>query len=421
MPVELEHSWFRNFDTRDVFIAILIVSVSIGPEIPIATLSSGTEFTLRFEDLLLVVVGFVWILQPDWSKQVRLPGFYKYFGILVVIIGIVSVLNIFLSGLPPLRATFYLLKQVEVMLIGTLVLVVVKKDHHLKTVNIALIIAGSLNALWAFYQIAIGDFGPFFFTADLNVGRYGTSLVGQPAVLASGGYYIPVICLTAANVLTRETWREKLLFGGLFLGFFGAMAGAVSRSSILGSIGGVAVLVVLFGNLNIRKYAKVGIPSLASASFLLYLLPVPVFERFANASQGIAVRLQQWIPLLREVFPRAIIGWGAGSIQSMLGYAEAHNYFIRILIIGGVASLAVFLLLLLMICRQSYFLVARTEIHHRKTIAMTAIGTTVAYSIVAVFQDAFLNVMISEMFWITTGAMAAALILKEDFQTSNSR
>lgn len=395
---------------RDYLLAIIILGVSVSPEIPVPAIP-GLGITIRFEDILLVTVGLAWLVWPRWGKRVSIPGFFKYFALYLMLAATLSVINGVVNDLPLLRSLFYLLKQLEVMLLGILVLALVSSDRNLKTISDLLLFAALLNAIWAFYQIGTGDFGPVFFTADLNKWRYGTSLIGQPSVLASGGYYLPAICLATANVLTHDRWRSKLGYGLLCGLFFVAMGGAVSRASILASFTAITLLVLLFSETSPRKYFAILIPSMAASGLILSLLSIPLIPRFLNAANGIKVRMTQWVPLVQDAFPQILIGHGAASMLPFFGNAESHNFFIRTMVVGGVLGFLLFILLLLTVCKHSVYLVNNTSSHYRKTLAMTALGVTVGYSIIALFQDAFLNVKIAEMFWISAGAMGGGLIL----------
>jgi hypothetical protein len=67
-----------------------------------------------------------------------------------------------------------------------------------------------------------------------------------------------------------------------------------------------------------------------------------------------------------------------------------------------------------MICRNSHHLATTSSEIHRKTLAMTAIGTTAGYATIGLFQDVLLNVLLAELFWMIVAAMVASKLIQED-------
>lgn len=409
--MSFERPNYNNFGLRDAYIIIVLSVISISPEIPVGSLSPGTEFTIRIEDLLLVVTGIVWLANPNWKKRFKLPNFFKYFSIYLVLVACISIGNSIYTDLSILRSAFYLLKHFEVMLFGVLVIAAVEDNRQLKTLRSAIIATALLNAAWAFYQIFTGDYGPLLHTANLTKARYGTSLIGQPTVVASGGYYIPAISIVVATIVTNERIRSRLSYLTICAVLLIAMAGAVSRASILGSIAAIFVIAGIYGGFRVWDSVKYFTPIFVITTAVLSVMSLPIIHRFLNAASGIITRLHFWAPLIEEAFPRAIIGWGAGSIY-LLTYEEAHNYFLRTLIVSGIAGLFLFILFLTSICKYSHLLAVNSTSPIRRTLAMTALGTALGFSIIGLFQDSLLNVKIAEMFWITVGGLSASLILE---------
>jgi hypothetical protein len=396
---------------RDFLLGIVIIAVSISPEIPVPIIPA-VDFTLRLEDILISIFIPTWFLLS--GDSILILRLYRYFLAYIILALAISIVGSVLNELFLIRSVFYLLKQLEVMIIGVFVSVVAKYDRNLKSIIDLLIFAALINSIWALYQIGTGDFGPLFYTAEIDKWRYGTSLIGQPAVLSSGAYYIPAICLSTANILTQNRRKYKMMYFFLLILFFIAMGGSVSRASILGSLGAVTVLVFTFSGISLRRRIHYVIFSITFSGLFLYLIGnytrIAVIGRFMKASQGVQVRVTQWVLIFQNGFPQILIGYGAASISLLSNQQESHNFFIRTIAVAGVPGFILFITLILTICRSSFYLVNNGSSHYQKTIAMTALGVTVGYSIVALFQDAFVNVKIAEMFWISIGAMGAGLI-----------
>jgi hypothetical protein len=392
-----------------IIIFTIIVGSSVTPEIPITQLS-GVDITLRIEDIALPPIFFMLLLV---SKKIRIPNFYKPVLMYLIILLFISLSNIILADLSFWRFLFYFLKKVELILIGIVLLQVIVMSKSLKFAEDALLLAAFLNGAWAFYQIATGDFGSLLYTADMMKGRYGTSLIGQPTVLSSGGYYIPAICLATSRYLSENGIRSVLyaILAGMLLT---AMGGAVSRASILGAIVGVTLIFLSDNRIEIKSYKMLlSVGMFISAGIVIYIHTLGIIRRFSNALRGVSTRINQWIPLLDNAFPRAIFGWGAGGVGSV-GFPEAHNQFIREFITGGIAGLSTFILSLLLILRQS-FAVSRNSVNKsQQQIANTAIGTLTGYVVISIFQDAFLNVTLARMFWLVVGMLGAATLIQQN-------
>ncbi len=394
-----------------LLIFVLIVGASITPEIPVIDVS-GVDITVRIEDIILLIIGIFWFIRRDTEKQVTLPQLYKPIILYITVLSFISLTNILINDLSAQRFLFYFAKEIELILLGIVILYLISTNTLLKYAEDVLLFAAIINAGWALYQIVTGDFGPLFYTADMSKARYGTSLLGQPTVLSSGGYYIPAICLAASRFLSKDSVKS-VFYAIVLIILFVAMSGAASRASILGAIFGVAVV----GISNIKSKITppqllLGGISIISGVVMAYIGPAPSVKRFYNAFNGVSTRVEQWMTLVPNALPQAIFGWGVGGVDSV-GFREAHNQFIRELITGGVVGLLLFILILLHIVRRAYLLKHSTKNIWQHQIADTAIGTVVGYVIVSLFQDALLNVTLSKMFWIVVGMLGAATIIRK--------
>lgn len=395
-------------------IIVLILSISISPEIPLGFLAGGREFTLRLEDLVLVLVlvtGPGWIyLHPEFY----LPPYFKQIFQYLLLAVSVTILSIGAHELSPARSFFYLFKEVEFFVFSLVIANAIRRKRELRLFILTILIGGLLNAYWAGLQLVTQNFGPLVYTVAIEKGRYGTSLLGQPAVLASGGYYLAPVFITL-GLLVKSTERSHRIGASLlFMAFAGAMLGAVSRASIVATFTSTVLLVLWSTNLSTKRsvlptLSLVLTPIVGVLFFVTrYFQRVQARFQLGNVIGGITDRVDQWGPLLDSAWPYAILGYGKGSLGQIIGFREAHNHSIRIFIEMGVLGIVVFALLILSVFRMSRELMVVSNDRHLQVIGIACVGVTISMVIISLVQDVFINVKVAEMFWLVVGATGAA-------------
>ncbi|AQL43320.1 hypothetical protein BV210_11730 [Halorientalis sp. IM1011] len=408
---------------RWTLLGTLVLFVALSPEIPVdIPVSVSRAFTLRLEDLLLLVVLLGWTVTLHRSDHVYLPPFAVPFAGYLAVALVVTVVGIGVYALPAARAALYLLKEVQFLLFALLVANLVKSRADVSVVVTAFIFGGVLNATWMAVQLATGDLGPLFHTVDIAKWRYGPSLLGQPSVLASAGFYLPPVFLTFGMLLYRTGHRVRIICCALLVAFLGSMMVTVSRATIGATL---FVLSVFTFGYAVRATDRNVVAYFVAA--LLAVIPFTVLNplivrRFLPQSvfSSIVSRLEIWNEFLAPPVPAMLVGFGKGSPGAVIGPAEAHNFYLRLLVETGIIGLVTFLLSIAVILQTGVKLVVHSDDPLFRTVGTGTVGVTAALLIVAIFQDVFINVKVAETFWLLIGMAGAVWRLYLDRQTDGT-
>ncbi|MCX5724454.1 MAG: O-antigen ligase family protein [Nitrospirae bacterium] len=226
------------FLSTSVSLYLLVFSMLLGPEIMFGggatdtTIGRGTTF--RFDDFLLVVIGFVWLAKAAVFKDVapvkRTPlngpmMFYVAACVLATMIGVVA------GRVKPLNGFFFNLKYFEYFFLYFMVVNAVRTKAQAQGLVIASLVTCFLVSLYAISQLAEGQRASTPFEGA----------VGEPNTL--GGYLVFMLAITLGLVLTPgalpRKWPFLLLLG---IGTLALMA-TLSRASFLA--GGAVLLAIL--------------------------------------------------------------------------------------------------------------------------------------------------------------------------------
>lgn len=399
------------FSTRRLCIFAVIIFISISPEIPLDIILPGSlQFTIRLEDILLLFILFFWFVVST-KYEVKVPLFINTFVIYLTLSFLLVLLNYIFFELSILRSSFYWLKKLEFVFFGVIVANLIESERDLEFFIYSIFIGGCLNSIWAIYQVMTGEYGALLSIMTKGT-AYGTSLIGQPAVLASAGYYLPSVFLSFSLFLQTK----KVRYFAIFLLFFFSMSGSISRSVIGGCVISL-VAIVLYRLIKKRffsvkwGYILLTLPALILLSGYNSLL----YKRFHLSAilRGVLIRMDQWSGLLTRSLPHSLIGYGTGNLGFAIGFKEAHNFYLRTFIINGVLGLMVFLLFIGYVFKTSIYVYKESNNSIYDSVALSSILTTLALMFTSLFQDVFINVKVSEMYWVLLGGLGGAYILIE--------
>ena len=145
-------------------IYLLIVSMLLSPEIVVGQIQGrgvgGREISLRFDDLLLIVIGLSWLVKTIVYRELALikptrvnhPLFcYMLVCILATLLGILS------GRVRPLTGFFFLMKYFEYFFIFFMVVNNVSMKDQAVRLIVALLATCCIISLYAIYQIPSGE------------------------------------------------------------------------------------------------------------------------------------------------------------------------------------------------------------------------------------------------------------------------
>lgn len=413
-------------------LALLIIAVCVCPRIPLPVALPGRTFDLRIEDLMLPVILLVSILVRPRFDPTPLG---RPIALYMMVTLQATILALFSLELSPLRSALYWLKDLEFVLFFFLFANLIRTATDLSLCVRALMFAGALNAAWFGYQTVTSNYHSLFvidweLPQDVYVGAarfesYGPHLIGEASPLSAGGVMMLIFLVAYSLFLFLSPGRKKLLAGAFAACLLGAVVLSLSRSSIIAAVAG-AFAIMVQGRHQIRQKLML----LMTACFILgagllaqeaarssVSLDASIIDRFSTAgvARGIDERLNHiWLPLLHEVLDRPLLGYGKSAPAYLPEFpADPHNYYLRVLVEAGAIGLAAFGWMLVSIARLcSAAAISRHSIFARVA-SSAAFGGTLGLSFAGLFEDAFLPVLLNEVWWIIVGISVAATRLEK--------
>jgi hypothetical protein len=400
---------------------ILVFSMLLGPEFIAGGLEGGTAtagrgLTLRFDDFLLLIIGFTWLakaaVRKDVAQFTRTPlnrpiMFYIGACVLATMIGA-------LSGRVKLtNGFFFMLKYYEYVFIYFMVVHGVTTEKQAKGLVIASLVTCFLVSLFAISQIPGGERASAPFEGE----------TGEPNTL--GGYLVFMLSIVAGLLLTTGAVRRRIplliLMGAGTLGLFATL----SRSSMLAAI---VVAVVSLTMVVVRR-------PLAFPILLVALLTLPwwipgavtnrVMETFTQPIQqgqfivgGIRVdtstsdRLRSWSTAY-AVF-QAYPLWGTG----VTGGPFTDAFYPRVISETGLLGVAAFGTLLWSLFHLGFAAHKEVRDPFGRGVALGFLFGLLGLMVHAVGTNSFLIVRIMEPFWLYAALVARSLMTERAKQAA---
>ena len=214
---------------------LLVFSMLLGPELLIGGMGSGTTLgrgvTLRFDDLLLVLVGVAWLARKAISKQaapfLRTPlnrpiMLYTAACVLATLMGILT------GRVRPVAGFFFLMKYYEYFFLYFMTVNIITSQKQIRSLVWASLATCFLVSLYALSQIPSG----------VRVSAPFEGEEGEPNTL--GGYLVFMGAVLAGLLVTPGAVTNKVPFL-ILLGVNGiALQATLSRASFLAA--GVVIM-----------------------------------------------------------------------------------------------------------------------------------------------------------------------------------
>ncbi len=249
---------------------VLVFSMLLGPEVIVGALGSGATLgrgvTLRFDDLILVLVGVGWLghmaVSDGVGRFIRTPlnrpiVYYTVACVFATLVGILA------GRVRPSGGFFFILKYYEYFFLYFMAVNIITSRKQVRHLVIASLVTCVLVSLYALWQIPMGG----------RVSAPFEGPEGEPNTL--GGYLVFMMAIVAGLLLTPGAVTQKLpLFGLLGLGTI-ALQATLSRASF------VAAGVVMLAVLEVARRRSITLLTILFLSIMisLFLMPNSVIDR----------------------------------------------------------------------------------------------------------------------------------------------
>ena len=397
---------------------ILVFSMLLSPEFLVGGVGAGaTEsrgITLRFDDFLLIVIGFVWLAKRAFFKgdtlfaRTPLNGPIMFYIAMAVVATLIGLLEGRVKGT---TGFFFLLKYYEYVLIYYMVVSSVETEKQAKNLLIASLATCFLISLFAISQIPSGDRVSAPFEGE----------TGEPNTL--GGYLVFMLSVVAGLILTPGSLRRQWpLYVLLALGTIGLFA-TLSRASFLAA--GVVALVLSVRLL--RRKPIVGSMILiallatpwwapeAVTNRILYTFTQPVEEGqirigAVRVDTSTSDRLRSWQQSARYWQSYPI--WGTG----VTGGPFMDAMYPRVLTETGTVGFVAFFILVGAVFRMGWSAYRQAQDPFQQGVAMGFLLGFMGLLVHAVGANSFIIVRIMEPFWLVAALVARGLTISQAAQ-----
>ena len=378
-------------------IMLLIVSMLLSPEIPLAHLPSR-DVAVRADDLLLIVMFFTWLAKLAINKQLGLirstplNGPVGAFILACIVSTAWGIANGSVDN--PLAGFFYLLKYIEFFVLYFMVANVVRERAQVERFITALLITAACVLLYGYWQVASHGTG-WRITAPFE-GK------AEPNTLA--GYVVLIQALCLGLGLHSQSASKRLAL----VGFAGLMIPLLlftySRSGYLAFIAMYVSCCLLSKRYRPALWGLLVLGALAAPM----VVPASVMERLGSTfdprgqvevghmrlSHSPAARVLIWKYIGEKWKERPLLGFGITGI----GFVDSQY----VLVIGelGLLGLAAFLWMqgsLLSVSRRTFKL---AEDPLAKGLSLGFFAGFIGLLVQSLAGNIFIIVRIMEPFWL---------------------
>src|SRR2546422_4615333 len=227
------------FVSTKLSLYLLVFSMLLSPEFLVGDLTggggaAGRGLTLRFDDLLLVVIGFVWLAKMAILKmgmpfqRTPLNGPIMFY---IAAAGLATLIGVLGGRVKPMSGFLYWLKYYEYVFLYFMVVSAVTTKEESRGLVIASLVTCFVIALFAIAQIPGGERASAPFEGE----------EGEPNTL--GGYLVFILAIVVGLLLTNGAVAPRFPYLILLVAGSIGLTATLSRASFLAA--GVLILCVI--------------------------------------------------------------------------------------------------------------------------------------------------------------------------------
>jgi len=406
----VKKSYFKNLS-----LVFLAAAIALSPSFSAGEIEGGRVLEIRIEDVLIVILGLVWIASflISGRKNIKKPPLFlpilAWLGI-----GFFSLLTNWMFGNIGLsRGFFYFLKEIQFFFLYFYLF------YHIRTFHSSKLIVN----FWVFLGVANVSIVLFQLIQGFRFGDYGPGLFMERGPLPSGGFFL-ILFVGLFNVLLyyySHLTIFKIKKGGLALCVMAPIIGVIasgSRTAILALVLAVILSLFLyqFKNRGLKTFfitllvfIIIGGTFIGLSGRVPYILGISP-ER---ALPSIKVRAGIWEDQL-SAFPDNLFHtlFGLGKSVYLTG-EESHSQYVRNFIETGVVGSLLFFILIFAIMKKSWYGFSRGK--NRLLIGLSAglLVNTFVMLFISIAGEGFLVVKPNEVYWFFVAITMAVLTISK--------
>ncbi len=385
--------FIATFLKLEVGFAILIFSMLLSPEFNLVGALPGAfrGVTLRVDDLLLGVIFFAFLARMALMRSkisFKYSPLYLPLSVYMFIKIIATLWGINKGSVYPMTGMFFVLKEIEFLLIFFVVYNYVREQKQVKNFLIIFLIMTVIVGIYGFTQIGrVNRVAAPFDTGEANT---------------FGGFLVLMYACILGILFYSESIKVKMGMITLAVLLFFPFLFTLSRSSYLGLVLTLLVFFLLTRNRGL----------LFILFFMLVLspwwLPQEVISRITYTFSGYRgytlgpsaiSRLGMWRYTLRMWLESPLLGHGVTGVRLV------DNYYVRLLGETGILGLGAFFWVISVIGRCAWKLYRESKDRFTHYFAVAYIAGFVGILAHAITTNTFYIVRIMEPFWFITALM----------------
>lgn len=405
------------FISTEASLYLLVLSMLLSPEIGMGTLAGpsqttgGRGFTIRTEDLLLVVMCFAWLVRTAVHKDLGLVRATP----LNLPIAAYALACVFATGMGMLTGhvegmtgIFYVLKYIEYFVVYFIVANNIQNRDQIRRLTIVMLVTAFIVSIVAIGQIPSGGRVSAPFEGDQ----------GEPNTL--GGYLVLTGSVAAGLLLSVRNRTTRALLVGLLMLMIVPFLLTLSRGSY------ISLPFAYLGLIVLKRRSRFGmiIGFVVLAAIGTAMVPQTVKDRILyTVNQGATghhqvqignVRLDSSTSARLDSWQDAIADWTDSPIwgYGVTGYMFLDAQYPRVLVETGLLGGITFAVLILAIYRMAYRLYLKSEDPLYTGLTIGLIAGLTGLLVHAVGANTFTIVRIMEPFWLLAGLVVGAAKLE---------
>lgn len=379
---------------------ILTLSMLLSPEFGQRG-TQGEGFTIRLDDLLLVLVTFSWFVKSAVIKDLGLfPTTPINKGILAyLLICIFSTIMGGLFGKVNIIGFVFVVKYFEYFIVFFMAVNFIHTEKQAKTFVAILLITFGIVCVYSFMQIPAG----------VRISAPFEGKEGEPGTL--GGYLLLMMSVSIGIYLTSESRKIKMLLLGAIAVSLLCIVATGSRGTWMG----LPAVVVCFIVMSKKRLLIMGVLAVLIVTSP-FVIPSGMKERYAGTfekEKGAAQtriggktlaldsssseRINSWLEIINDLKNHPFFGYG------VTGYGFIDSQYFRTLIEIGLLGFSIFMFFMYRIYRfllEAYHTLSDS---FEKGVVMGLIAGFTALLVHAITSNTFIVVRIMEPFWFLMG------------------
>jgi hypothetical protein len=394
-----------SFVNTEVALYILIIAMLLGPQF---TAGPGDAFTargrggmtLRFDDFLLVIVGFSWFLRTAINKELGLfpsTPLTKPIGWYFTACLVATLFGYLFGSVQTIAGAFFILKYFEYFIIYFIAVNHLKEKKQIKRFVFTLLIVCFIVCLVAIYQIPGGARATAPFEGP----------EGEPNTL--GGYLVLMLSISLGLILNYGSKKKKIALAALIVCILLSLAATLSRSSWLSLVPMIFILIYFYKNKLI-----IIIPLMIIVAMSPVILPKNVVDRAlytvaqrpeagqlkiggTRIDTSTSARLESYrLVLTKDFIKHPLLGYG------VTGYSFVDAQYPKVLADTGLIGFFTFIFLLYVAYKNALIAYRKTKDPFFSGLSLGYLAGFIAMLVHAIGSNTFIIVRIMEPFWFLT-------------------